>query len=323
MNILITGCAGFIGHHLSKKLLNKKNNTIIGIDSVDKRFDAKLKTDRLYELQKYKNFKFFKQNISNYKKNEILFKKYKFDKVIHLAAKAGVRYSIYNPKLYIQSNINGFFNILDLSRRYQIKHFLFASSSSVYGKSKIFPQSEEISSDNPESFYAATKKSNELMAHSYSSIYGIPCTGIRFFTVYGEFVRQDMALHKFVSSINKNKKINVFNYGNHQRDFTHVSDVVKVVVKLINKPAKSKVPYQILNLGSARPSSLENFIGIIEKNLGKKANINQIKLQSGDVIKTEASIKKLRKVIKIHKFLDLKKGIYNFVKWYKSYYIKK
>jgi len=322
MKILITGCAGFIGHHLSKKILNKKKFTIIGIDNLDKRFDFKLKLDRLADLSKHSNFKFYKQNINSYKKNNEIFKNHKIDCVIHLAAKAGVRYSIYNPKLYVQTNIDGFFNILDLSYKNNVNHFIFASSSSVYGKSSKFPQTESDITDKPESFYAATKKSNELMAHAYSSIHKFPCTGLRFFTVYGNYVRQDMALHKFTSAIYNKKSINLFNNGKHYRDFTHVSDIIKIIEKLITKPSKKAIPYQIMNIGGSKPSSLKSFVDYIEKSLKIKANINRTNLQKGDVVKTHADTKRLRKIIKVHQFVKLNKGIDNFVRWYINYYKK-
>ncbi len=300
----------------------KKKINIIGVDNLDKRFDYKLKLDRLNELKKVDNFTFHKIDIANYNKIKKVFLNNHIDYVIHLAAKAGVRYSIYNPKLYVKSNIDGFFNILDLSRTNNVKHFIFASSSSVYGKSNKFPQRETDLTDKPESFYAATKKSNELMAYSYSNIYNFPCTGLRFFTVYGNFVRQDMALHKFVSSIINKKIIDLYNRGDHYRDFTHVSDIVKIIDKLISQPSKKKIPYQIINLGGSRPSSLKNFIKNIEKSLRISAKVNLLDMQKGDVLKTHADTKKLKKIIKSYKFIELKKGIDNFVKWYKKYYKK-
>ena len=321
MNILITGCAGFIGYHLSKKILsNKLNYKVFGIDNLNNYYDKKLKKDRLKELKNNKDFKFTKVDITNYNKLSNEFSKNKFDIVINLAAQAGVRYSITNPRAYLDSNIIGFFNVLELSKNNNIKHLLFASTSSVYGNAKEFPLKEEYSTDRPLSFYAATKKSNEVMAYSYSNIFKIKITGMRFFTVYGPMGRPDMALFKFTKSILDSKKINIFNKGNHSRDFTYVEDVAESIMRLIKKPSKDKIPYQILNIASDNPQKLKKFISIIEKYVGLKAKANLLPLQKGDVGKTHADISKLIDKINYKPQTSLQYGIENFINWYKKYY---
>ena len=321
MNILITGCCGFIGFHLSLKLINKKNFNLVGIDNMNSYYDLSLKKNRLKILKSSnKNFKFIKQDIT--KKNSLrkLFKNNKFTHVIHLAAQAGVRYSILNPDTYVSNNINGFFNVLDLSKEFKIKHLIFASTSSVYGKSESFPLFEKYETDSPLSFYAATKKSNEVMAYAYSNINKLACTGLRFFTVYGPYGRPDMALFKFVDSINKSKSISLYNKGDHIRDFTYVDDVVKSIEKLIQKPSNKKIPYDIFNIGCSKPQTLKKFVKLIEDNLGKKAKIKFLGLQKGDVHKTHASIKKLEKKIGFDAKTNIEEGIKKFIEWYKYYY---
>ena len=240
--------------------------------------------------------------------------------MINLAAQAGVRNSIINPREYLESNLIGFFNIIDLSKVYKIKHFIYASTSSVYGDSKKFPLKENLNTDKPLSFYAATKKSNEVIAYSYSNIYNLPTTGLRFFTVYGPQGRPDMSLFKFVDAITKNKRINLFNNGKHLRDFTFVDDVAKSIFKLINKKSKNKIPHQIFNVGSDNPVKLKEFVKVIENYLNKKAKINYLSLQKGDVYKTHASIEKLKKMIKYSPKTSINQGIKQFVEWYFSYY---
>jgi UDP-glucuronate 4-epimerase len=320
MNILITGCAGFVGFHVAKKLLNNKNNRIVGIDSINNYYKKKLKLDRLNILKNNSNFFFVRINLINFKKTEAVFKKYNIDVVIHLAAQAGVRYSLINPKSYLNNNIISFFNIIEISKNYRIKHFLFASTSSVYGDSKKLPLNENFNTDRPLSFYAATKKSNEVMAYSYSSISKLACTGLRLFTVYGPMGRPDMALFKFSKDILNNKEIKIFNYGKHSRDFTYITDIVEFITRLVNKPSKLNIPYSIFNLGNGRSRKLKDYINIVEKNLSKKAICKNIKLQKGDALKTHADISKVSKITNYRPKITIEKGISNFIKWYREYY---
>jgi len=319
MKILITGCAGFIGYHLCKSLISNKNNIVYGIDNLNNYYDVNLKKKRLANLKKYKNFIFYKKDIKKYKVIEKIYLKNKFKYVVHLAAQAGVRYSIKNPKLYLKNNIDGFFNILDLSKNSKVKHFLFASSSSVYGNNKSFPLSEKLNTDKPLSFYSSTKKSNEVMAHSYSNIYKMPCTALRFFTVYGPYGRPDMSLFKFTDLIQTSKKIELYNSGDHERDFTYIDDCINILVKIIKKPVKRKIPFNIINVGSGKPKKLLYFLSLIEKKLNKKAKIIYRSLQKGDVHKTHASTRRLRKFINIRKSTPLEKGIINFINWYSKF----
>ena len=323
MKILVTGCAGFIGYHLCWQLLQNKRIKVYGVDNLNSYYDVNLKKERLRNLKKMNSFKFFKLDIA---KKTILKKNFvtnKYDVVINLAAQAGVRHSIENPDSYVQSNLLGFFNVLDCSRISKISHFIFASTSSVYGNAKTFPIKEDLNTDKPLSFYAATKKSNEVLAYSYSNIYKLPCTGLRFFTVYGPLGRPDMSLFKFTKNIKENKKIDVFNYGKHSRDFTYVDDLVSCIVKLLKKPSKSKIPYSIFNVASNSPSKLIEFIKIIEKKLNLKAKINFLPLQKGDVPNTWGSITNINKIIKFKPKTSLNKGVSNFINWYNEYYSKK
>ena len=320
MRILITGCAGFIGYHLSKELLHDKKNKVFGIDNMSDYYDIKLKKDRLKILKKEKNFFYTKIDISNKKKVNSFYKLNKFQYVVHLAAQAGVRFSLTNPYQYISSNINGFFNILDASKNKKIVHFIYASTSSVYGNAKKFPLKESDDTDKPLSFYAASKKSNEVMAHAYSNIYKLPTTGVRFFTVYGEYGRPDMAPYKFTDALINNKELEIFNYGDHIRDFTHVSDVVNALIKLIKFIPKEKIPYKIYNIGSSNPNSIKYFLSIIQNIIRKKANLKYLPLQKGDVHKTFADTSQLINKIKFKVKIDLEKGIAEYIKWFKSYY---
>lgn len=320
MKILITGCAGFIGYHLSKDLLKDKKNTVFGIDDMNNYYDIKLKKDRLKILKKEKNFYFTKINISNQKKVNNFYKLNRFQYVVHLAAQAGVRYSLTNPYQYVSSNINGFFNILEASKNKKIAHFIYASTSSVYGNAKKFPLKESDDTDKPLSFYAASKKSNEVMAHAYSNIYKLPTTGLRLFTVYGEYGRPDMAPYKFTNAVINNKKLEIFNYGDHIRDFTHVSDVVNALIKLIKFIPKEKIPYKIYNVGSSNPKSIKYFLSIIQNIIQKKINLKYLPLQKGDVHKTFADTSQLINKIKFKVKIDLEKGIAEYIKWFKSYY---
>ena len=321
MNILITGCAGFIGYHLCLSILkeNDKKINIVGFDNLNSYYDVNLKIQRLKELKKFsKNFTFYKIDISNNNLLKKYFKKYKFKYVVNLAAQAGVRYSIQNPEDYVKSNINGFFNILNNSKIFKCSHLVYASTSSVYGASNKFPLTENLNTDTPLSFYAATKKSNEVMAYAYSNIYGLPTTGLRFFTVYGVMGRPDMSLFKFTKNIINRKYIDLYNRGNHIRDFTHVSDVVEPMKKLIFLPSKKKIPYEIFNVGSQNPKSLKFFLKIISDKLKIKPKIKNKSMQIGDVYKTEASIKKLKEKLNFSPRTNLKEGINNFIDWYKN-----
>tara|TARA_Y100001970_G_C14155471_1_gene815281 strand:- start:542 stop:1504 length:963 start_codon:yes stop_codon:yes gene_type:complete len=319
MKILITGVAGFIGYHLSSNLLSQ-GHKIYGIDNLNNYYDLKLKKDRIKELKKEKNFFFKKVDLSNKKKINLIIKLNKIKYIVHLAAQAGVRYSIDNPESYFKSNLEGFFNILEISKKNKVNHLLFASTSSVYGNNSKFPLNEKTNTDKPLSFYAATKKSNEVMAYSYSNIYKLPTTALRFFTVYGPFGRPDMSLFKFTKAILNNKKLNLFNSGNHDRDFTYIDDVVKGISFIIDKPSKKSVPYNCFNIGKGKPEKLKLFLQLIEKNLNKKAKINHLPLQVGDVKKTHSSIAALNKYSKYKPQTNIKKGIKLFIDWYKKYY---
>ena len=337
MNILVTGSAGFIGYHLCNSILNDKKNKVYGIDNLNNYYSVKLKKHRLYLLKKKKNFFFFKINILDKKKLFNIVKKYKITVIIHLAAQAGVRYSLTNPEIYIDTNIKGFLNILEVCKIFKISNLIYASTSSVYGLNKNFPFKENNIADHPAQLYAATKKSNELMAHAYSSLYKIPTTGLRFFTVYGPWGRPDMALFNFTKNILENKKIELFNYGNHSRDFTYIDDIVDVIKKFINKPATtnkywdkknpdpstSVAPYRIYNVSNGHKVSLKKFLREIEKNLKKKAKINYLPLQKGDIEDTLSSTQLLNSAIKVKKSsTDYKQGIKIFIQWYLGYYSK-
>ena len=320
MKVLITGCCGFIGYNLCLKLLKKKNIRIYGIDNLNSYYDINLKKKRLSILKTSKNFTFNKIDISKYNNLKKFFKKNKYDIVINLAAQSGVRYSIKNPSNYFESNVIGFFNVLELSRIFKIKHFIFASTSSVYGNSNKFPLKEEQKTEKPLSFYAASKKTNEILAYSYSNIYKLPCTGLRFFTVYGPYGRPDMALYLFTKAIFNSKKVNLFNNGNHVRDYTYIDDVVNSVEKIITKKPDGAVPYSIYNVASSRPKKLKEFLKNIEKTIGKRAKINYLDMQQGDVYKTHGSTNKLINKIKYRPKMKLSEGIKRFVEWYKKYH---
>ena len=332
MKILITGGAGFIGFHLSKFLLDK-NFTVYGLDNLNNYYDVDLKKKRLKVLNDYKKFIFLKIDLSDKKKLYKGLRAKKFDYVVNLAAQAGVRYSITKPDEYLKSNLIGFCNLLNFIKDKKIKHFLFASTSSVYGidNSKTFK--EDSPAVFPIQFYAATKRSNELIAHSYSYIYKLPSTALRFFTVYGPWGRPDMALFKFTKNILNNKKIEVYNYGKHNRDFTYIDDVVKSIYLLIKKIPKKKyeknlsnskdAPFSIINIGGGKKVKLMNFIKEIEKNLSKIAKIKFLPLQQGDVADTSCDTKKIKSYINFVPKTNYKIGIKNFVDWYKSYYKNK
>lgn len=320
MKILVTGSAGFIGYHVCQELLKTKKYQIYGIDNLNSYYDIKLKKERLKKLKSFNTkFKFFKIDIFNFKLLKKNFNKIKYDYVIHLAAQAGVRHSMQKPKSYVDSNIVGFFNVLELSRSTNVKHLLYASTSSVYGNSKNFPLSEDENTDTPLSFYAATKKANEVMAYSYSNLFKLPCTGIRMFTIYGPYGRPDMALYKFATSIINGKNISLYNRGDHIRDFTYVEDVAKSISKLINSPPKKKIPHDIFNIGSDNPQKLMKFLKIIETSLKKKTKTKKIPMQPGDVHKTHANISKLAKKINYKPETNIEYGIRKFVEWIREY----
>ena len=326
MRILVTGCAGFVGFHVAKKFIQKKYQ-VIGIDSLNSYYDKNLKKKRLGILKKSKNkFIFYKINLKNKFSVEKIFKKYYFDRVVHLAAQPGVRYSIINPYSYINNNIVAFNNILHLSKNYKIKHFIYASSSSVYGANKKIPFSEKDSTDHPLQLYAATKKANELMAYSYSSLYKIPTTGIRFFTVYGPWGRPDMALFMFTKNILKNKPINLFNYGRHVRDFTYIDDAVNGVIKIINKIPNKKLrkknitPYRILNIGSSKKIQLIDYIKAIESALKMKAVKNLLPKQKGDMDTTYSDTSLISGLVNYKSKTNINDGVKKFTKWFLKYY---
>ncbi|NUU99636.1 NAD-dependent epimerase [Marinitoga sp. 1154] len=327
--ILITGAAGFIGYFLSKKLLDKGYN-VIGIDNINDYYDVNLKYTRLKNLQKYENFVFIKEDISNKEKIIQIFENYKPEIVVNLAAQAGVRYSIENPDAYIISNIIGFFNILEACRCYPVEHLIYASSSSVYGANKKVPFEETDFVDNPVSLYAATKKSNELMAYTYSHLYKIPTTGLRFFTVYGPFGRPDMAYFSFTNKYFKGEPIRIFNNGDFKndlyRDFTYIDDIVAGIEKLIDKPSDEKVPHQVFNIGNNKPIKLMTFIETLEKclsnSLGKKVEFKKIfePIKPGDVPATYASTEKLNKITGFKPTTTIEEGLQKFTDWYVEYY---
>jgi len=332
MKILITGSSGFIGFHLSKLLL-ENGNTIHGIDSMNNYYDVSLKKARLKILLKYKKFSFSKIDLENNQKIENIFKKFKPKVVIHLAAQAGVRYSIDKPRVYLNSNIDGTFNVIESSHKVKVNHLIMASSSSVYGANKKIPFKEIEKTETQLSIYASTKKANESMAHSYSNIWNIPITMLRFFTVYGPWGRPDMALFKFTKGILENKKIDIYNNGKMYRDFTYIDDIVNGINLLIKKPPAIKqknkykndslssvAPFRILNIGNTKKVYLLNFIKEIEKELGKKAIRNYMPLQKGDVKQTLSDTSLLKRITGYNPKTNYKVGIRKFLKWFLSYY---
>ena len=333
MKILITGSSGFIGFHLAKKLL-EKGHKIQGFDSMNSYYDVRLKNSRHKILKKFKNFSFTKSKLENKKNLENSFKKFKPQIVIHLAAQAGVRYSIEKPRVYLDSNIIGTYNVIEASHKYKVKHLVIASSSSVYGANKKFPFKEVDKADTQLSIYAATKKATESMAHSYSNIWKIPITMLRFFTVYGPWGRPDMALFKFTKRILSNKKIDIYNHGKMYRDFTYIDDIVNGMILLINKIPKLNTntryqndslspvaPFRILNIGNTKKVYLLDFIKQIEKELDRKAIRNYMPLQKGDVKQTLSNSYLLERITGYNPKTNYKIGIKKFVDWYKKYYL--
>lgn len=331
--ILVTGTAGFIGFHLAKKLL-ERGDEVVGLDNINDYYDVNLKYARLNELgisqneitsnkliksDKYPNHKFIKMDLFNTNDINALFEKEKFDAVCNLAAQAGVRYSIENPHAYIQSNVVGFMNILEACRNYDVKNLSYASSSSVYGLNKSQPFKTTDKTDTPISLYAATKKSNELMAHTYSHLYGIKTTGLRFFTVYGPWGRPDMAPMLFADAITNDRPIKVFNHGNMSRDFTYINDIVDGIVKVIYSPSLNP-NYRIYNIGNNAPVSLMDFIKTLERSIGKEAIKNFMPMQDGDVVSTYADVSDLIKDFDYKPDTKLSNGIEEFVTWYKDFY---
>lgn len=336
MKILVTGAAGFIGAATSKRLLSR-GDEVVGIDNINDYYDVSLKRARLEDIYAHKaskNFTFIELAVEDRNAMEGLFKDHGFDRVVHLAAQAGVRYSIENPHAYVDANIVGFMNVLEGCRHNKVEHLVYASSSSVYGMSKIMPFSEEHNVDHPVSLYAASKKANELMAHTYSHLYELPTTGLRFFTVYGPWGRPDMAPFKFTKAIIKGDPIDVYNFGNHRRDFTYVDDIVEGVVRALDKVAAANIdwsaeapsaststaPYRIYNIGAQTPVNLMDFIGAIEGAVGKKALKNMLPMQPGDVPDTYADVSTLTAATDYQPQTKLEDGIKKFVDWYRHYY---
>jgi UDP-glucuronate 4-epimerase len=322
---LVTGCAGFIGMHLSIELL-KKNKKVLGIDNLNSYYDVKLKKKRLSQLKKFKNFKFKKIDIQNLSKLKSFTKTYKIKYIINLAAQAGVRYSVSNPEKYFESNIKGFFNMLEIAKIKKIKHFIYASSSSVYGASQKKKFKEIDNVDQPVSFYASSKRCNELMAHSYSNIYNLPVTGLRYFSVYGPWGRPDMSLFIFTKKILSKKKIDIFNKGKMKRDFTYIDDVVKATYKIIHKvpqikDGKNICKFKILNIGGGNTIKLSDYVSLIEKNLNIKAKKNLKGMQLGDVKYTLSDKNELKKYIGFYPKTNIEKGIKKFTEWFKNLYL--
>lgn len=331
--VVVTGAAGFIGSYLSKNLLDSDSSLkIIGIDCITDYYDVSLKDERLNMLSNYGDrFNFIKGDISDKSLIDEIFSKYKPDVVVNLAAQAGVRYSITNPDAYIKSNLIGFYNILEACRHNPVKHLVFASSSSVYGTNKKVPYSTEDKVDNPVSLYAATKKSNELMAHAYCKLYKIPATGLRFFTVYGPMGRPDMAYFKFTNKLVKGEPIEIYNMGDMYRDFTYIDDIVKGIVNVMQKSpdeTEDGAPYKIYNIGNNKPESLMYFVETLEKCLINEGIISEpgkkvlLPMQPGDVYQTYADVKELEKDFGFKPSTSLETGLANFAKWYKGYYEK-
>jgi UDP-glucuronate 4-epimerase len=333
MKILLTGAAGFIGFHTAHILL-ARGDEVVGLDNLNDYYEVTLKQARLAQLQKYPNFRFVKMDLADRGGIAALFKQEKFQRVINLAAQAGVRYSMHNPLAYIDSNIVGFANLLEGCRHNAVEHLVYASTSSVYGANTKMPFAVTQNVDHPLSFYAATKKANELMAHTYAHLYQLPVTGLRFFTVYGPWGRPDMALFLFTKNILAGKPIDVFNYGNHRRDFTYVADIANGVVRAMDRvaqpnpawdsnnpdPSSSKAPYRLYNIGNNAPVELMTYIRTLEQCLGKKAELNLLPLQVGDVPDTYADVEALVRDVGYKPATPVELGIKHFVDWYRSYY---
>jgi UDP-glucuronate 4-epimerase len=333
MKVLVTGAAGFIGSHAAERLL-ARGDTVVGLDNLNDYYDVKLKTARLERLRARANFSFVRLDLADRTEIPALFVRERFDRVVHLGAQAGVRYSLQNPLAYVDSNVVGTANILEGCRHTGVQHLVYASTSSVYGANTAMPFSVHQSVNHPLSFYAATKKANELMAHTYSSLYGLPTTGLRFFTVYGPWGRPDMALFLFTKNILEGKPIDVFNGGNHRRDFTYIDDIVSGIVGTLDRtarpdpawsselpdPASSRAPYRLYNIGNNRPVELMRYIELVEQCLGRKAQMNLLPLQVGDVPATWADIDDLTRDVGYVPETPVEVGIERFVSWYLNYY---
>jgi UDP-glucuronate 4-epimerase len=333
MKILVTGSAGFIGAELTYQLLNR-GDQVIGIDNHNDYYDPALKEARLKRFSEHPNYLHLRADLADRKAIDQIFESHRPQRVVHLAAQAGVRYSIENPLLYIDSNLVGFAHVLEGCRKVKVEHLVYASSSSVYGSNSKMPYSTHQNVDHPLSLYAATKKANEVMAHTYSHLYGIPSTGLRFFTVYGPWGRPDMALFKFTKNILEGKPIQVFNHGKHRRDFTYIDDIVSGVIRVLDKPAQpdpdwksenpdpstSKAPWRLYNIGNNRPVQLLDFISALEKALGRPAIKELAPLQAGDVLETYADVSDLMKDFGYQPKTNVTEGISKFVEWYKSYF---
>jgi UDP-glucuronate 4-epimerase len=333
MKVLITGCAGFIGMHVAQKLL-ARGDSVLGIDNLNDYYDPQLKRARLAQLTPFKGFRFERMDVVDRLDMARLFENEKFDRVVHLAAQAGVRYSLQNPNAYMDSNLVGFVNVLEGCRHQAVQHLVYASSSSVYGGNTKIPFSESDSVDHPASLYAATKKANELMAHTYSHLFGLPTTGLRFFTVYGPWGRPDMALFLFTKAILAGQPIDIFNHGNMVRDFTFVDDIVEGVIRVADKPAvpnpafdpanpdpaTSNAPYRVFNIGNNQPTQLMDYIQALESALGVTAKKNYLPMQPGDVPATAANTDELDSWIGFKPNTAVRHGVVRFVDWYRSYY---
>jgi UDP-glucuronate 4-epimerase len=333
VKLLVTGAAGFIGFHTAKLLLERCDE-VVGLDNINDYYDPALKTARLEILKSYERFQFVKLDLADRTAMQTLFRAHQFQRVVHLGAQAGVRYSVENPHAYVQSNIVGFLEVIEGCRHTRVEHLVYASTSSVYGANTQMPFSERQGVDHPLTLYAATKRSNELMAHSYSSLYGLPTTGLRFFTVYGPWGRPDMALFRFTKNILAGIPIDVFNQGNHQRDFTYVDDIVKGVVAAVDhvaapdpdwdsnhpNPSTGNAPFRIYNIGNQTPVSLIRYIEVLERCLGKKAVKNLLPMQLGDLPDTWADVEALVREIGYRPSTDLERGVKQFVEWYLAYY---
>jgi UDP-glucuronate 4-epimerase len=333
LKILVTGVAGFIGMHVANRLA-ERGDTVFGVDNLNEYYDVSLKNSRLDNLKKQAQFIFQKCDVGDYQELNDIFQQEMFDCVVHLAAQAGVRFSIVDPQAYINSNIQGFMNVLECCRNMNIGHLVYASSSSVYGENGQLPFNENHNVDHPVSLYAATKKANELMAHSYSHLYGIPTTGLRFFTVYGPWGRPDMAPMIFAKAILSDQKIDVFNSGQMSRDFTYIDDIVDGVLGVIDKPATSNAdfdpltpepsssqsPFKIFNIGNGNPTSLMSFIAVLENALGKKAQINMLAMQPGDVPATAADVLAIQQWSGFQPNIGIQDGVAKFAEWYLGYY---
>lgn len=333
MHVLVTGAAGFIGSHLSLRLL-ERGDSVVGVDNMNDYYDVSLKQARLARLQLHAKFTMERLDIADREGMRALFEREKFDAVVNLAAQAGVRYSLVNPQAYIDANINGFTNVLEGCRHTEVKHLVYASSSSVYGSNTKMPFSVHDNVDHPVSLYAATKKSNELMAHTYSHLFGLPTTGLRFFTVYGPWGRPDMALFLFAKAILAGEPIDVFNHGKMRRDFTYIDDIVEGVVRLLDRPAQpnpdwssdapdpatSKAPFRVYNIGNNQPVELMHLIETLEKELGQEAIKNFMDIQPGDVPATWADVDALIDEVDFKPSTSIEEGIARFVHWYKDYF---